>query len=639
MCNQSLTDSGSEEDSRRPACRLALEGIHSATPEGRRFLDLDNRRRVTAIPSQHSSRGSASSSSDIESGSRDASIRAGGSAEPLSSGGEAAGSTGNPSPTSALTGAALRDVPPIAPVVLCILDGWGHCPGAAHNAIRAADTPVMDALWQVYPHTLIEASGAAVGLPDDQMGNSEVGHLTIGSGRVIRQELVRIGQAVRDGSLRGNEALNAMADRLLASGGTLHLVGLCSDGGVHSHVDHLGGLLRWAAGRGLRDVAIHAITDGRDTAPNSAPVFLARVDELIAEAGVGRIATLCGRYWAMDRDNRWERTEKAYRLLTEPAPAAGLTAAAAVQASYAVEVGDEFLEPVRLADGVLKAGDGLVCFNFRPDRVRQLIRALVVPGFDGFVRGRFEPLDVVTFTQYEKGLPVGVAFPPESLDGLLGQVISEAGLRQFRTAETEKYPHVTYFMNGGIEKAFPGEDRHLVPSPRVATYDQAPAMSAEELTQSCIAAIQKGIYSLVVINFANPDMVGHTGKMEATKAAIHTVDTCVGRLIEATNRLGGTFLITADHGNAELMEGPDGRPWTAHTTNPVPVILVEGEKRKLPGHGTDVRLREGGGLADIAPTLLEILGLPRPRAMSGTSLVVPSDVAVSAALLAQPVGV
>lgn len=538
-----------------------------------------------------------------------------------------------------MSDARLKGASPVAPVVLCILDGWGYRPDSAHNAIRAAETPVMDALWHAYPHTLIEASGAAVGLPDEQMGNSEVGHLTIGSGRVIRQELVRIGQAVRDGSILNNAALGALGDRLLASGGTLHLLGLCSDGGVHSHVDHLGGLLRWAAGRGLTDVAVHVITDGRDTAPNSAPAFVARVQELIDAAGVGRIATVCGRYWAMDRDNRWDRTEKAYRLLTEASEPSGLSATAAVQASYDANVGDEFLEPVRIAPGTLQAGDGLVCFNFRPDRVRQLIRALVLPDFDGFSRERIDPLEVVTFTQYEKGLPVAVAFPPESLDGLLGQVISEAGLRQFRTAETEKYPHVTYFMNGGIEKAFPGEDRHLVPSPRVATYDQAPAMSAQDLTDSCVAAIQKGIYSLVVINYANPDMVGHTGQMEATKAAIHAVDTCVGRLMEATNRMGGTLVITADHGNAEMMEGPDGRPWTAHTTNPVPVILVEGEKRKLPGHGTNVQLRDQGGLADVAPTLLDILGLDKPAAMTGESLVVPVGDGVSAGRIPQTLGV
>ena len=540
---------------------------------------------------------------------------------------------------SALKDSASRQPSSIAPVVLAILDGWGYSHDEAHNAIRTAATPVMDALWHAYPHTLIEASGGAVGLPDGQMGNSEVGHLTIGSGRIIRQELVRISQAVKDGSIDGNPALNALADKLLANGHTLHLIGLCSDGGVHSHINHLGGLLRWAAARGLQDVCIHVITDGRDTAPSSAPGFVAQVLEQIQAAGVGRIATLCGRYWAMDRDNRWERTEKAYRLLSQSSPLSDVGPVEAIEASYANNVGDEFLEPVRLSDDLITSGDGLVCFNFRPDRVRQLIRALVLPTFDNFERSLITDLDVVTFTQYEKGLPVAVAFPPESLDGLLGQVVSEAGLRQFRTAETEKYPHVTYFMNGGIEQAFPGEDRHLVPSPRVATYDQSPAMSAEQLTDSCIAAIQKGIYSLVVINYANPDMVGHTGQMQATTEAVTTVDTCVGRLMEATNRIGGTLVITADHGNAEVMEGPDGRPWTAHTTNPVPVILVEGEKRKLPGHGTDVQLRAGGGLADIAPTLLDILELPKPANMSGLSLVAPLGSQSEPNRLAETLGV
>ena len=511
----------------------------------------------------------------------------------------------------------------VAPLVLCILDGWGYRHDDAHNAIRAADTPVMDALWHAYPHTLIEASGADVGLPDDQMGNSEVGHLTIGAGRVIRQELVRISQAVRDGSINDNPELNALADRLVASGKTLHLIGLCSDGGVHSHIDHLGGLLNWAAGRGLKTVCVHVITDGRDTPTQSAPGYLSTIEAQIRKAGVGSISTICGRYWAMDRDNRWDRTEKAYRLLCNDGPAEAQSALEVLESAYASGVTDEFIEPTRLNPGCIAPGDGVVCFNFRPDRVRQIIRALVLSEFNDFQRERIDDLDVVTFTQYEAGLPVAVAFPPESLDGLLGQVVSEAGLRQFRTAETEKYPHVTYFMNGGIEQPYPGEDRHLVPSPRVATYDQAPAMSAKQLTDHCIAAINKGIYALVVINYANPDMVGHTGEMNATIEAIHTVDQSVGRLLEATNRMGGTLLVTADHGNAELMEGPDGRPWTAHTTNPVPVILVEGEKRKLPGHGNAVELRSGGGLADIAPTLLEILGLPQPARMTGTSLVVP----------------
>jgi len=527
----------------------------------------------------------------------------------------------------------------VAPVVLAILDGWGFRAEAENNAIRMASTPVMDALWHAYPHTLIEASGAAVGLPDDQMGNSEVGHLTIGSGRIIRQELVRIGQAVRKGLLGENQSLNALADDLNANGAALHLIGLCSDGGVHSHIDHLGGLLHWAADRGLTNVCIHLITDGRDTPTHSAPQFIRQIEEQIKDAGVGRIATICGRYWSMDRDNRWERTEKAYKLICEPGEISNLNPLKVIEDAYKNEITDEFIEPIRISEGHLSEGDGLICFNFRPDRVRQLIRSLVCESFDGFERKAFPKLRTVTFTQYEVGLPVAVAFPPESLDGLLGQVVSAAGLKQFRTAETEKYPHVTYFMNGGIEQPYPGEDRHLVPSPRVATYDQSPAMSAESLTNDCIAAIQKGIYSLVVINYANPDMVGHTGQIGATTEAIQTVDQCVGRLMEATNRIGGTLVITADHGNAEVMQGPDGRPWTAHTTNPVPLILVEGEKRKVPGHGTDVHLRSGGGLADVAPTLLDILGLEQPATMTGQTLIQPSDQGVVPNRMAEALGV
>ncbi|WP_225322965.1 2,3-bisphosphoglycerate-independent phosphoglycerate mutase [Synechococcus sp. RSCCF101] len=508
-------------------------------------------------------------------------------------------------------------------MVLTILDGWGYRPQSDHNAIRQADTPVMDALWSAYPHTLIQASGADVGLPDGQMGNSEVGHLTIGAGRIIRQELVRIGQAVRNGDLAPNPALQSLAAELRSSGGTLHLMGLCSEGGVHSHVSHLIGLLEWAAANAINDVVIHAITDGRDTPARSAESALTTLQQAIDATGTGTVATLCGRYWAMDRDTRWERTERAYRLMAEPGEPSGASPLQALAASYADGVGDEFLEPVRLQPGHFKDGDGLICFNFRPDRMRQILHALVSRDFQGFERGPVPALDVVTFTQYERNLPVRVAFPPESLDGLLGQVVADAGLSQYRTAETEKYPHVTYFMNGGIEKPFAGEERHLVPSPRVATYDQAPAMSAVELTDSCIDAIRQGTYSLVVINYANPDMVGHTGRMEATTEAIAAVDASLGRLLEATNRMGGTMLITADHGNAEVMQGENGQPWTAHTTNPVPLILVEGEKRKLAGYGNAIQLRDGGGLADIAPTLLQILGLAQPANMTGESLVRP----------------
>ena len=513
---------------------------------------------------------------------------------------------------------------PVAPVVLAILDGWGHREANEHNAIQQSGTPVMDALWHAYPHTLIEASGSHVGLPDQQMGNSEVGHLTIGAGRIIRQELVRISDTVRRGQLGQNPVLNELVERIKQRGGTLHLLGLCSDGGVHSHVDHLCGLIQWAADSGLSDLAVHAITDGRDTPTQSAPNYISQLETALSRCGVGQLASLCGRYWAMDRDQRWNRTEKAYNLYTDPEIAVDTrTPDQVLTASYSEGITDEFLEPVRLQNSVMKDGDSVLVFNFRPDRARQIVKALCLSDFDAFERSQVPQLDLVTFTQVEQDLPVHVAFPPEPLDQLLGQVVADAGLKQYRTAETEKYPHVTYFMNGGIEQPLPGEDRHLVPSPRVATYDLSPAMSAEQLTDSCITAIEKADYSLIVINYANPDMVGHTGVMDAAKEAIQTVDHCIGRLLDAVGRQGGTMLITADHGNAELMQGPDGQAWTAHTTNPVPVILIEGEKRKLPGHGNGITLRDNGGLADIAPTLLQILDLPQPPAMTGVSLIAP----------------
>jgi len=527
----------------------------------------------------------------------------------------------------------------IAPVVLAILDGWGERSDTDHNAIQAASTPVMDALRHAYPQTLIQASGSHVGLPDGQMGNSEVGHLTIGAGRIIRQELVRIGDTVRDNQLRAVPKLRELAERLRASNGTLHLLGLCSDGGVHSHVDHLCGLLHWAADEGLKHVSIHAITDGRDTPTQSAPIYLKQVEDTIQSCGVGEIASICGRYWAMDRDRRWERTSRAHELLTSPdVPVSELSASEALQASYDSGTTDEFVEPIRLRATHLNDGDALLMFNFRPDRARQIIQCLAKEDFTDFERPLRPELDVVTFTQYEAGLPVEVAFPPESLDDLLGQVVASRGLRQYRTAETEKYPHVTYFMNGGVEQPLEGEDRHLVPSPRVATYDQAPAMNAETLTVSCIEAIEKGVYSLVVINYANPDMVGHTGVMEAATEAIEKVDQCVGRLLDAVGRMGGTMIITADHGNAERMLGDDGQAWTAHTTNPVPLILVEGERRKIRGMGNAIRLRDNGGLADIAPTLLQLLDLEKPKTMTGSTLIEPIETPVpSTARLPQPV--
>jgi 2,3-bisphosphoglycerate-independent phosphoglycerate mutase len=514
---------------------------------------------------------------------------------------------------------------PVSPVVLIILDGWGYRVETNGNAIAAANTPVMDSLWEVYPHTLIRASAKSVGLPDGQMGNSEVGHLNLGAGRVVPQELVRISDAVEDGTLLSNAALLRVCEDVRQRQGKLHLIGLCSEGGVHSHLDHLIGLLELAKEQGISEVCIHAITDGRDTKPTDGLSALEHIQAGIEKFGVGQIVTLSGRYYAMDRDRRWDRVQKAYDVLTQDGPGDGRSVIEVLQASYEAGVTDEFVLPTRIAPGAIAPSDGVIFYNFRPDRARQLTQALVDPNFDGFERTFVQPLSFVTFTQYDPSFPVLVAFEPQNLNNILGEVIAQQGLLQFRTAETEKYAHVTYFFNGGIEDPLPGEERLLVPSPMVATYDRAPAMSAAAVTDGAIAAVEKQIYSMIVINYANPDMVGHTGNLEATVKAIETVDTCLGRLLESIGKAGGTAIIIADHGNAEVMWDEQGNPWTAHTTNPVPFILVEGEKRKIVGHGTDVTLRSDGCLADVAPTILQILGLPQPPEMTGQSMIQPSE--------------
>ena len=519
---------------------------------------------------------------------------------------------------------------PISPVVLVILDGWGYREATDGNAIAASRTPVMDSLWAAYPSTLIRTSGKDVGLPDGQMGNSEVGHLNIGAGRVVPQELVRISDAVEDGTLRQNPALLKVCQEVQSRGGKLHLVGLCSEGGVHSHLDHLLGLLDFAKSQGLSDVCIHAITDGRDTQPTEGVEAIQKIQDHIDKIGLGRIVTLSGRYYAMDRDRRWDRVKKAYDNMTQNGTGDGSTAVEVLKASYESGVTDEFVIPTRIAPGAVESGDGVIFFNFRPDRARQLTQVFVDPMFNGFEREQIQTLSFATFTQYEPTFPVLVAFEPQNLNNILGEVIAKNGLRQFRTSETEKYAHVTYFFNGGLELPFEGEDRELVQSPMVATYDRAPAMSAVELTDVACAAIEKRIYSLVVINYANTDMVGHTGNIEACVQAIETVDRCLGCLIESINKAGGTALITADHGNAEYMRDETGNPWTAHTTNPVPFILVEGEGLKIPGHSTEVTLRNDGRLADIAPTILEILKLSQPVEMTGSSLLKPVEFEVRA---------
>jgi 2,3-bisphosphoglycerate-independent phosphoglycerate mutase len=510
---------------------------------------------------------------------------------------------------------------PVSPVVLVILDGWGYREDMDGNAVNAANTPIIDSLWTAYPHTLIRTSGKDVGLPDGQMGNSEVGHLNIGAGRVVPQELVRITDAVEDGTLLSNSALLRVCQEVRLSGGKLHLVGLCSEGGVHSHLSHLFGLLDLAKEQALSDVCLHVITDGRDTKPTDGLAAVQQIQDYVNRVGIGQIATLSGRYYGMDRDRRWDRIQKVYDLMTTDGEGDGRSAVEVLQASYDTGVTDEFVIPTRIAPGAIAPGDGIIFFNFRPDRARQLTQAFVDPNFNGFEREQIKPLTFATFTQYDANLPALVAFAPQNLNNILGEVIAQHGLRQFRTAETEKYAHVTYFFNGGIEEPFEGEDRELVPSPMVATYDRAPEMSAEKVTDIVVSAVGKRIYSLVVINYANPDMVGHTGQMDATVQALETVDRCLGRLLEAVIKAGGTTIITADHGNAELMWDEQGNPWTAHTTNPVPFILIEGEGRKIPGHGTEVSLRSDGKLADIAPTILEILQLPQPPEMTGRSMI------------------
>ena len=511
---------------------------------------------------------------------------------------------------------------PQSPVVLAILDGWGYREDISDNAIKSASTPVMDSLWHAYPNTLISASGSDVGLPDGQMGNSEVGHLTIGSGRIIQQELVRISNIVRKNKLGLVNELKEIADSLKKNNSTLHITGLCSDGGVHSHIDHLLGLIKWASENSIKKVAIHIITDGRDTPAKSATKYLNQIESCIKKYNTGEIASICGRYWIMDRNLLWDRTEKAYVNLTDKdIKITNISPQDYIQKSYDQNITDEFIEPIRLSDNYVKDGDSMICFNFRPDRARQIIKSLSDKEFSEFERKVFPDLELVTFTQYDPNFPVKVAFPPESLNNFIGQIVSENGLKQYRTAETEKYPHVTYFFNGGVEIPLPGEERHLVPSPRVATYDMEPEMSAEELTISCAKAIKSGNYAFVVINFANPDMVGHTGNMDATIKAIETVDKCIGQIVNATGEMGGSILITADHGNAEVMKGPAGEPWTAHTVNKVPLIFIEGEKRKIPNMGNEIYLRDNAGLADIAPTLLQLLNLPIPKEMTGKSLI------------------
>ena len=500
------------------------------------------------------------------------------------------------------------------PTTLIIMDGFGLTDQVKGNAIRAAATPRLDKLMSEYAHTTLQASGLDVGLPDGQMGNSEVGHTNIGAGRVVFQDLPRITNAVSDGSFFENPAyLHAMAS-CREKGTALHLMGLLSDGGVHSHVAHLWALLKLAKDQGLEKVYIHAFLDGRDVSPTSGAGFVAETVEKCRELGIGKIATVMGRYFAMDRDKRWDRVEQAYDAMVygesavfNPVPVA------AVKDSYDHGVTDEFVEPVVCdPDGSISDNDSVIFFNFRPDRAREITRALVDPDFDGFTH-QFFPLTFVCNTEYDASMPnVEVAFPRICVSNGLGEYLSRMGLTQLRIAETEKYAHVTFFFNGGSETVFPGEERVLVPSPKVATYDLQPEMSAGEVCAKCVERIESGAYDVIILNFANCDMVGHTGVFDAAVRAVETVDSCVGRVIDATLKMGGIAMVTADHGNAEEMLQSDGSPMTAHTTNPVPFILV----------GAGSELRAGGRLADIAPTILDMLGLEKPEEMTGRTLIV-----------------
>lgn len=501
------------------------------------------------------------------------------------------------------------------PVALIIMDGFGINPSDEGNAIHAAKTPNIDRLFSQNPRTQIGASGLDVGLPDGQMGNSEVGHTNIGAGRIVYQELTRITKSIHDGDFFQNEALLGAVENCKKNNSSLHIIGLLSNGGVHSHIEHIFGVLEMAKRAGLEKVYLHGFMDGRDVPPESGKSFVVETVAKMKELGVGKVANVMGRYYAMDRDNRWERVSQAYAALVYGEGVQNPDPVDAMQKSYEDGKTDEFVVPVVCdKEGVIKANDSVVFCNFRPDRAREITRTFVDDGFTGFERknGRF-PLFYVCMTQYDATMPnVHVAFKPQSLDNTFGEYIAEKGLTQLRIAETEKYAHVTFFFNGGVEAPYKNEDRALIPSPKVATYDLKPEMSAYEVTDEVLKRIGSDKYDVIILNFANCDMVGHTGVMEAAVKAVEAVDTCLGKVVDAVTAKGGVAFITADHGNADRMIDTDGSPFTAHTTNLVPFVVA----------GMDCKLREGGRLADIAPTMLKVLEIPQPEEMTGTSIIV-----------------
>lgn len=501
-----------------------------------------------------------------------------------------------------------------APVALIIMDGWGDGDNSSStNAISVGKTPNMDHLYKTYPHSELMCSGEAVGLPDGQMGNSEVGHTNIGAGRVVYQELTRITKAIREGTFFENPAFTKLISSIKEKDGSLHLMGLVSNGGVHSHNTHLYALLELAKQNDIKDVYVHAFLDGRDVSPSSAINFLKELEEKIKEIGIGQIATISGRYYAMDRDKRWDRVEKAYNAIALGKGNAAPSSSVAIEKSYEEKVTDEFVIPTVIGDYKgMKNGDGAIFFNFRPDRAREITHAFVDEVFDGFKRDENLHIPFVIMTQYEAGINASIAYAPEDLKNTFGEYVSNLGYSQLRIAETEKYAHVTFFFNGGVEEPFKGEDRILVPSPKVATYDLKPEMSAFEVTDKVVEAILSKKYDFIILNYANGDMVGHTGVMDAAVKAVETVDTCIGRFVNAIKEVGGSVCITADHGNAEQMVDLETKePFTAHTTNPVPFIVVSDK----------VKAVKNGALSDIAPTLLTLAGLEIPKEMTGKSLV------------------
>ena len=502
------------------------------------------------------------------------------------------------------------------PVLLCIMDGFGWVPNETYgNAVVAAKTPHLDALMAKYPMTTIEASGMAVGLPDGQMGNSEVGHTNMGAGRIVYQQLTLITKSIRDGEMFKNPVLVKNMKAAIEAGKAIHLMGLVGTGGVHSHADHWFGVLEMAKHMGAKEVYLHCITDGRDTDPHAGKGFLADLQAKLDELGVGKIASVSGRYYAMDRDNNWDREEKAYAAFVYGEGNHAANAQEAIEASYADDKTDEFVLPcVTCEGGRVQDGDTVIFMNFRPDRARQMTRIFCDDAFTGFERrGGRKQVHYVCMAEYDATMPnCEVAYPPVELKNVLGQYLSENGKTQLRIAETEKYAHVTFFFNGGVEAPYDGEDRCVIPSPKVATYDLKPEMSAPEVADECVKRIESGKYDVVILNFANCDMVGHTGVFEAAVKAVEAVDTAVEKVVTAVLNAGGCAFLTADHGNAEKMKNPDGTPFTAHTTNVVPFVAI--------GCG-DVKLREGGCLADIAPTMLPYIGLPVPAEMTGKSII------------------